>query len=73
MANKEIVEFGDKQLKGINLTIKGVAKKYPFITGWELNDNWDKWFSLVIINLIVDLEMKILLAYCLYFAPQALQ
>ena len=51
-----IGEFGDNQLKGINLVIKGVAKRYNFITGWELAKDWDKYPSMLLINLIVDLE-----------------
>lgn len=54
--SKRIGEFGDNQLKGINLVIKGVAKKYDFITGWELAEDWDKYPSMLLINLIVDLE-----------------
>ena len=53
---KRIGEFGDNQMKGINLVVKGAAKKYNFITGWELADNWDKWPAMLAINLIVDLE-----------------
>jgi hypothetical protein len=54
--SRRIGEFGDNQLKGINLVIKGVAKRYNFITGWELAKDWDKYSSMLLINLIVDLD-----------------
>jgi hypothetical protein len=54
--SKRIGEFGEKQMMGINLAVKGVAKKYKFITGWELAKDWDKYPSLLLINLIVDLD-----------------
>ena len=54
--SKRIGEFGDNQLKGINLVIKRTAKRFKFITGWELTNDWDKYPSMLTINLIVDLE-----------------
>jgi predicted nucleotidyltransferase len=54
--SRRIGEFGDNQLKGINLVIKGVAKRYNFITGWELAKDWDKYSVMILINLIVDLD-----------------
>jgi hypothetical protein len=56
MEGYRIGEFGEKQMKGINLAVKALAKKFPFVTGWELSDNWDRHFNLININLIVDLE-----------------
>ena len=53
---KRIGDFGDNQLKGINLVVKGVAKKFYFITGWELAEDWDKYPSMLLINLIVNLD-----------------
>jgi hypothetical protein len=54
--SKRIGEFGEKQMMGINLAIKGTAKKYKFITGWELEKDWNKYPSFLVINLIVDLD-----------------
>jgi hypothetical protein len=56
MEGYRIGEFGEKQMKGINLAVKALAKKFPFVTGWELSDNWDIHFNIININLIVDLE-----------------
>ena len=53
---KRIGEFGEKQMTGINLAVKSAAKKFKFIIGWELAENWDKWPAMLSINLIVDLE-----------------
>lgn len=49
-------KFGEKQMKGINLAVKALSKKFPFVTGWELSDKWDKYYNIIFINLIVDLE-----------------
>jgi hypothetical protein len=51
-----IGEFGEQQIKGINLAVMGLAKKFNFITGWELSNTWDRWPAMITINLIVDLE-----------------
>jgi len=56
MNGYRIGEFGEIQMKGINLVVKALSKKFPFVTGWELSDRWDIYFNIIFINLIVDLE-----------------
>jgi len=56
MNGYRIGEFGEMEMKGINLVVKALVKKFPFVTGWELSDRWDKYFNIIFINLIVDLE-----------------
>lgn len=51
-----IGEFGEMQMKGINLVVKALSKKFPFVTGWELSQIWDEYYNVIFINLIVDLE-----------------
>lgn len=46
--------FNDNQIKGIDLTIKAITKKYPFIKGWKFIDNYQKWKSSLYLNIIVD-------------------
>jgi len=43
------------QIKGIDLVVKGVSKKYPFIIGWEKSEVFEKYQSQMFINLIVDM------------------
>lgn len=46
--------FNREQLRGVDLTVKSVAKKYPFIKGWSLAKDSDKYHLHLYINLIVD-------------------
>lgn len=46
--------FNDTQIKGIDLTIKAISKKYPFIKGWEFIKDYQKWKAHLYINVIVD-------------------
>jgi len=48
--------FDEDKEKGINLVIKALSKKFPFIIGWELAENFDKYKIFYLINLIIDLE-----------------
>ena len=43
------------QIKGIDLVVKGISKKFPFITGWEKSEVFEKYQSQMFINLIVDM------------------
>jgi hypothetical protein len=49
-------DFGENQLKGINLSMKALRKRYKFITGWQLNEEWDKSPVSVRIDIIVDFK-----------------
>jgi len=49
-------EFTDKQKRGIDLVVKSVAKKYPFIKGWEFTKNFKDYTAHLYINLIVDFD-----------------
>lgn len=53
MAFENITE---KQLRGIDLTIKAVSKKFPFVQGWEFAKDYQNYNSTLFINLIVDFE-----------------
>ena len=44
-----------KQEKGIDLVIKSVSKKFPFIKGWVLNELTDD-ASIIFIDLYIDIE-----------------
>jgi len=46
--------FTEKQLRGIDLIVKGASKKFPFIKGWGLSDDYKNYNSTLYINLFID-------------------
>jgi hypothetical protein len=44
----------EKQIKGIDLAVKATKKVFPFIKGWEFTPTWEKYSTVIYINLIVD-------------------
>jgi len=44
----------EKQIRGVDLVVKSASKKYPFIFGWELHPDWEKYHSQLYIDLYVD-------------------
>jgi hypothetical protein len=49
-------KFSNKQIKGINMAVKALSSDYDFITGWELSKNAYEYGSVILIDLIVDLD-----------------
>lgn len=49
-------QFSKKQIRGIELVVNSVKKKYPFIRGWEFNKDFEKYIAHLYINLIVDFD-----------------
>jgi hypothetical protein len=50
------MELNKKQEKGIDMVIKSVSKKFPFIKGWKLNEVKDDSYVIIFIDLYVDIE-----------------
>lgn len=48
--------FNSNQIKGIDLSVKSAAKKYPFIKGWEFSKDFEKYALHLYITLIVDYD-----------------
>lgn len=46
-------EPNDKQIEGVTLSIKVLASFYPYITGWSLSENHQK-YSTFYINLMIN-------------------
>lgn len=47
----------DKEKKGIDMILKTLHKKYPFIIGWEFTDNDpNKYSTMVGIDIIADVD-----------------
>lgn len=49
-----------EQIRGIDFAVSITAKSYPFIIGWQFSDyhnkNYSESFSIIYLDLIVDLE-----------------
>jgi hypothetical protein len=43
-----------KQLKGIDLSVKAVSKRFPFVESWKFADDYQKYGTTLFIDLIVD-------------------
>lgn len=49
-------KFTDKQMRGVSMSINAAKKKYPFITGWSLTDDYEKYDVTLYINLHVNVK-----------------
>jgi hypothetical protein len=49
-------EFSNKQIKGINMSVKALSSDYDFITGWEFSKNYNEFAPLILIDIIIDLD-----------------
>ena len=47
-------DFTQSQLRGIELVVKSISKRYPFIEGWRFEKDWEKWLTGVYIDIKVD-------------------
>lgn len=54
MSWKRDDEFDENQIKGIDLSIKAISKKYPFVKGWRFIDNYQQYKAHLYIDIIVD-------------------
>jgi hypothetical protein len=54
MSMKRDNNFNQNQIRGINLAVNATAKTYPFIKGWELSKDYEKWSSRLYILLKVE-------------------
>ena len=46
--------ISEKQIKGIDLSVKATKKVFPFIKGWEFTPDWERYSTVVYINLYID-------------------
>lgn len=49
------------QIKGIDLAVKSLSKKYPFITGWREYDKWEDFNIRLFVN--IKISPKLLAEY----------
>jgi hypothetical protein len=46
----------DKQIKGVDMVIKAICKKYKFIKGWELYPKHEDYNSVIFIHIFMDYQ-----------------
>jgi hypothetical protein len=49
-------ELTPNEIKGIDLIIKALKKKYNFITGWSPVDDYLKYYNTLFLSLDIDME-----------------
>lgn len=47
-------ELTPKEMKGLDMVVKGATKKYPFIRGWELHPDYRTYDSVLFIVLLIN-------------------
>jgi hypothetical protein len=50
------IKLNDKQMRGIDMVIKAIMKKYKFLKGWELYPDHGKYDSVIFMNVIMDYQ-----------------
>ena len=49
-------ELTPNERRGVDLIVKSLKKKYNFITGWNLEDDYKEYHNTLFINLPIDIE-----------------
>jgi hypothetical protein len=49
-------ELTPNEIRGINLIVKALQKKYNFITGWKVEDDYMKYDNTLFISLDIDMD-----------------
>jgi len=47
-------ELTPNEIKGVDLCVKGLRKKYTFITGWDTIEDYRKYNNVLFISLTID-------------------
>jgi hypothetical protein len=54
MSSKRDNNFTPKQIRGVDLVVKSMAKKYPYVKGWKFDEDYEKWTTTLYIDLFID-------------------
>ena len=49
-------KLNDKQMRGVDMVIKAIMKKYKFLKGWELYVDHEQYDAVLFINVIMDYQ-----------------
>lgn len=47
-------ELSNKERRGIDISIKALSKKYPFVKGWSLTKDWNKYNTMTGIDVYIN-------------------
>jgi hypothetical protein len=47
-------ELSNKERRGIDISVKALTKKYPFVKGWSLTKDWNKYNTMTGIDIYVN-------------------
>ena len=50
-------ELTPNEIRGVDLIVKSLKKKYNFIQGWEPVDDYTKYYNTLFVHLLVDYDM----------------
>jgi hypothetical protein len=56
MEDEKRYPMSEIQVKGVNMVIKALMKRYEFIKGWELTDEHENYENILFINIIMDYQ-----------------
>lgn len=46
--------FTPKQIRGIDLVVKSMSKKYPYVKGWKFDEEYYRWPTTLYIDIFVN-------------------
>jgi hypothetical protein len=56
MEEQNIYILNDKQVRGVDMVIKAISRKFKFVKGWEVYEGYENYASVLFINLIMDYQ-----------------
>jgi hypothetical protein len=48
--------FTKQQQRGLDITFNHIMKKHPYIKGWRLIDNYEKYSAILYVDVLIDLK-----------------
>ena len=48
--------FNEKQIKGLDMVMRALAKQYKFLKGWQLDDKYEEYKYTLYIDMIIDVN-----------------
>mgnify|MGYP000645592452 CR=1 FL=1 len=48
--------FNEKQIKGLDMVMRALAKQYKFVKGWQLDDKYEEYKYTLYIDMIIDIN-----------------
>lgn len=48
--------FNEKQIKGLDMVMRALAKQYKFVKGWQLDTRYEEYMYTLYIDLFIDIN-----------------